>query len=234
MDMIFSLRQLQEECVEQQRSLYITFVDLTKAFDTIGRNRLWKLLPNLDALHTLPTSFVSFTKAWKAASTYVVSYHTNPFNNSVKQGCVLAPALFGLFFTAVLQDTTSGLKAGVFLQMRTDGRLLNFARLRSNRKVRDIIVYELLFADECALVANSLEDLQEITSHFASVAKDFGLIISLEKTEILYKPTPGSSYGEPTVLIDDTCLKPVTKFCYLGSIMSSLASLDLMMSQEPE
>ena len=44
-DMIFSLRQLQEKCAEQQRSLYITFVDLTKVFDTPDRNRLWKLLP---------------------------------------------------------------------------------------------------------------------------------------------------------------------------------------------
>ena len=43
-DMIFSLRLLQEKCVEQQRSLYITFVDLTKAFDTVGRDGLWKLL----------------------------------------------------------------------------------------------------------------------------------------------------------------------------------------------
>ena len=34
-----------EKCVEQQRNLYITFVDLTKAFDIICRDGLWKLLP---------------------------------------------------------------------------------------------------------------------------------------------------------------------------------------------
>ena len=34
-----------------------------------------------------------------------------PINNSVKQGCVLAPTLFGLFFAAVLQDATSEWKA---------------------------------------------------------------------------------------------------------------------------
>ena len=51
-DMIFSLRQLQEKCVEQQRSLYITFVDLTKAFDTIGRDGLQKFLPNFGCPHT--------------------------------------------------------------------------------------------------------------------------------------------------------------------------------------
>ena len=33
-DMVFILRQLQEKCREQNKGLYITFVDLTKAFDT--------------------------------------------------------------------------------------------------------------------------------------------------------------------------------------------------------
>ena len=52
----------------------------------------------------------------------------------------------------------------------------------------NIVVHELLFADDCALVAHSSEDLQEITSHFASADKDFGLTISLKKTEVLYQP----------------------------------------------
>ncbi|GFR64639.1 cilia- and flagella-associated protein 74-like [Elysia marginata] len=34
-DMVFVLRQLQEKCREQNKGLYITFVDLTKAFDTV-------------------------------------------------------------------------------------------------------------------------------------------------------------------------------------------------------
>ena len=32
-DMIFSLRQLQEKCRKQRKPLYIAFIDLTKAFD---------------------------------------------------------------------------------------------------------------------------------------------------------------------------------------------------------
>ena len=34
-DMIFTARQLQEKCQEQNVDLYMTFVDLTKAFDTV-------------------------------------------------------------------------------------------------------------------------------------------------------------------------------------------------------
>ena len=40
-DMVFVLRQLQEKCREQNKGLYVTFVDLTKAFDTVSRKGLW-------------------------------------------------------------------------------------------------------------------------------------------------------------------------------------------------
>lgn len=41
-DVIFTLRQLQEEAVEQHRPLHIVFVDFSKAFETVDRSTLWK------------------------------------------------------------------------------------------------------------------------------------------------------------------------------------------------
>ncbi len=41
--MIFCLRQLQENCIEQDRRLYIVFVEFSKAFGTVGRTGLWQL-----------------------------------------------------------------------------------------------------------------------------------------------------------------------------------------------
>ena len=46
-DMVFLLRQLQEKCREQTMGLYVTFKDLTKAFDTVSRTRLWLILERL-------------------------------------------------------------------------------------------------------------------------------------------------------------------------------------------
>ena len=40
--MIFTARQLQETCQEQNVDIYMTFVDITKAFDTVSRDGLWK------------------------------------------------------------------------------------------------------------------------------------------------------------------------------------------------
>ena len=39
-DMVFIARQLHEKCQEQTVDLYMTFVDLTKAFDTVSRDGL--------------------------------------------------------------------------------------------------------------------------------------------------------------------------------------------------
>ena len=45
--MIFTARQLQEKCQEQNVDLYMTSVDLTKAFDTVSRDGLWKIMAKL-------------------------------------------------------------------------------------------------------------------------------------------------------------------------------------------
>ena len=49
-DMIFTARQLQEKCQEQNVDLYMTFVNLTKAFDTVSREGLWKIMQSLAVL----------------------------------------------------------------------------------------------------------------------------------------------------------------------------------------
>jgi len=43
-DTIFIARLLQEKCREQHCDLYMAFIDLTKAFDTVNRELLWDVL----------------------------------------------------------------------------------------------------------------------------------------------------------------------------------------------
>ena len=45
--MVFSLRQLQEKCREQRWPLYIAFIDLTKAFDLVSRDGLFRTLTKI-------------------------------------------------------------------------------------------------------------------------------------------------------------------------------------------
>ena len=41
--MIFSIRQLQEKCNEQNMPLYVAFIDLTTAVDLVSREGLFKI-----------------------------------------------------------------------------------------------------------------------------------------------------------------------------------------------
>ena len=52
---IFTSRQLQEKCQEQNVDLYMTFVDLTKAFDTVSRDGLWTIMAKFGD----PTRFIA-------------------------------------------------------------------------------------------------------------------------------------------------------------------------------
>ena len=59
-DMIFTARQLQEKCQEQNMDLYMKFVDLTKAFDTVSREGLWKIMAKFGC----PTRFIAMVRQW--------------------------------------------------------------------------------------------------------------------------------------------------------------------------
>jgi hypothetical protein len=56
--MIFAARQMQEKCQEQNVSLYTTFVDLTKAFDTVSREGLWRIMSKFGC----PVKFIAFVR----------------------------------------------------------------------------------------------------------------------------------------------------------------------------
>ena len=97
-DMIFSLRQLQEKSREQRQPLFIAFIDLTKSFDLVSRSGLFTLLQRIGCPPKLLQMIRSFHDNMQGTVQYDGS-SSDPFpiNSGVKQGCVLAPTLFGIF-----------------------------------------------------------------------------------------------------------------------------------------
>jgi hypothetical protein len=55
-EMVFFFRQLQENCHEQRRPLYLAFLDLTKAFDLVSRFGLFTLHTSICPLLVWPFS----------------------------------------------------------------------------------------------------------------------------------------------------------------------------------
>ena len=147
-------------------------------------------------------------------------------SNGVKQGCVLAPSLFSIFFSMMLRQAKEDILDGIYIRFRSDGSLFNLRRLLSHTKTMEQLIMELLFADECALLAHTEVALQNPVDHFSEASKAFELTISLKKTEVLFQPAPLQNYTPPHITIDGTTLNSVEHFTYLGSVMSNDATID--------
>ena len=228
-DMVFSLRQLQEKCREQNKGLYITFVDLTKAFDTVSRKGLWLIMKRLGC----PQKFLNMVIQLHEDQHGQIRLNNDlsepfPITNGVKHGCVLAPTLFSIFFSMMLKQATDDLEDEdfVYIRYRLDGRLFNLRRLQAHTKTCERLIMDLLFADDAALVAHTQRALQRITSCFGESAQLFGLEVSLKKTEVLHHLAPQNEYHAPHISIGETVLKSVEQFTYLGCAISSNARID--------
>ena len=108
-----------------------------------------------------------------------------PISNSFKQGCVLAPKLFSIFFSITLREAKDDLPDGIYIRFRTDGSHPNLRRLLARTKTIAELISGLLFADDRALLAQTEEALQRIVNRFSDAAKNFGLTISLKKTGVV-------------------------------------------------
>ena len=118
--------------------LYLAFVDLSKAFDTINREGLYLALSKIGC----PPKLLSLVRSFRQNIKGTVQFEGNlsePFDirNGVKQGCVLSPTLFGIFFSMLLKHAFGDMKECIFLRTRSDGRLFNLARRRAKTKVRE-------------------------------------------------------------------------------------------------
>ena len=225
-DRIFSARQLREKCKEQNLPLYQCFIDLSKAFDTVNRSTLWKILLKLGC----PERFVGLIRSLHNGMKARVSFNSTlseeiSINNGVKQGDISAHMLFNICFAIVFLVTFYENSDGIYIRYRTSGNVFNVLRLLSQRKVSSSLVRELLYADDFDIVAHSKNELQCFMNHFVSVCNSFGLKINLKKTVVMYDPPLGSPYIEPIIFVEGNKLDVVHSFVYLGSTLSEGCSL---------
>ena len=166
-DQITTLRIIVEQSLEWNSSLYINFVEYEKAFDSIDRETLWKLLRH----YGVPTKLVTLIKnSYEGMKCRVI--HRGQLSNSfevktgVRQGCLLSPFLFLLVIDWVMKTTTTGNRNGIQWTLLEQ-------------------LDDLDFADDLALLSSSHQQMQKKTSKLAVTSAQVGLNIHKGKTKIL-------------------------------------------------
>ena len=78
-----------------------------------------------------------------------------PLTNGVKQGCVMAPTLFSMMFSAMLTDAFHDGDNGISLRYQFDLKLFKLWRQQAKTKVQIDVIHDLFFASDVTLNAGT-------------------------------------------------------------------------------
>ena len=131
-----SLRTLAEKAREFNISLYLSFVDLRKAYGSVNREVLWLLL---ERKYQFPGKLISILRALHQGNKGAVRAYGKiseefDISNGVIQGAVLGPVLFTLFFDAITTATLSQRPGSGVRMLCNLGDSLVVNRRKSGRK----------------------------------------------------------------------------------------------------
>ena len=103
-DMMFVVRRLQGVRRKAGVSLHICFIDLQKAYDTADRTLLWQVIARIGVPPQMIAIIRQFHDGMRACVRPDDGVCSNWFEveQGLRQGCVLSPLLFNIFFAAVL------------------------------------------------------------------------------------------------------------------------------------
>ena len=72
-----------------------------------------------------------------------------------------------MFFSIMLREATEDLPDGIYNRFRTDGSFFKLRHLLARTKTIEELITEMLFADDCALLAHTEETLQHFVNRFS-------------------------------------------------------------------
>ena len=183
-------------------NLYVCFVDFDKAFDSVDRSILWRIMRS----YSIPEKIVKMVKVMYSGSECAVIdgsgvYDWFQIKTGVKQGCCMSGVLFLLVVDWVM--CTKHENTGI--------------RWKFNNFLDD-----LDFVDDLALISSSGRHIQTKVSNLGRYAKMTGLRINTAKTMMMSWNNPGGRQ----VQVNGEELETVSKFVYLGGTVTQEGGSD--------
>ena len=212
-----------EKSREQRQNLHIAFIDFTKAFDCVNRDLLFTILQKLGC----PSKLTRVIKALHTnvqARLIIDGELSEPirYNSGVKQGCKLAPTLFGIYAAVLLflAFKNVGDSHSIKICFRYDGNIFDLKRLKAKTKTSISYIREAQYADDIAIFCNNANSLQCLLHSYNALAQKMGLRINTKKTETM------STQEQADFYVNGEKLTKVEHFKYLGSYVSNDCNLD--------
>ena len=138
-----------ENYLANGKDIFLTFMDLEKAYDTIDWHGMWKMLRVYGVGGTLLKAVQSFyidSRTCFRLGNDLSEWF--PVNVGLRHGCVMSPWLFNVHTKGVVRD----------LNVMVHGKVLELLSANGGR----FEINQLLFTDNTALVADSEEKLCKV------------------------------------------------------------------------
>ena len=225
-DQMFTLHQILTNSYEFDVPTHTCFIDLKKAYDTVNRPALWKVLrkTNLSLkVQRLVQSLHTNTHATVRA--YGQLSDSFPVTNGVRQGCVLAPALFNIFLDHILHVALANSPDGITIRYTKANSRITINNRVTQPEEFDELIQQLLYADDMAILCDDADGLTRLVCRLDEVTQQWGLSISQEKTKILTVDRKGNS-SKPNITLRGEIIEIVELFKYLGRNYTDTPKLD--------
>lgn len=202
-DNIFVLGQSIEIAILEKRALFAGFLDISKAYDSVEHERLWKKLAELG----LEQEAIELLREIYRESRVIIEWDQNTskeveIGRGLRQGCPLSPLLFMLYI--------SGMEQG--LQQSNKGFNLTYTKMGQQIKQ---CVPGLLYADDVLLLADAPQDLQDLLDTCGKAGLELGLQFNPEKCSVMGWGTI-DVYTGSKFTIQGKEIHWVEKYKYLG------------------
>ena len=103
--MMFVVRRLQELARKENTPMFMCFIDFTEGYDSVDRTLRWTVLALLGIPPRMLAVIGQFHNGMRACVRLDDGECSDMFDmeQGLRQGCMLAPLLFNIFFTCVLR-----------------------------------------------------------------------------------------------------------------------------------
>ncbi|XP_022203759.2 uncharacterized protein LOC111060407 [Nilaparvata lugens] len=208
-DHIFSIRSICSKSIEKGKQVYLAFLDLRAAFDTVSKEALWETLAAKNVPQKLQRAIKSvFNNVTAVVRTCGQISGPLQMRRGIKQGDSLSP----LLFTMVMDEIHKICK-------RRTGRMTV-----GHWNLRPIFAQALLFADDIVLIADSERKLKAAVIEWNEEIKRKGMELNINKSKVM---VVNGTEGERVIMeVEGRQMEQVKSYEYLGTIINEDGKLD--------